>query len=345
MMSFSISLKSLYWLPLDVAVLIICLANLAGFGGKLWWRFDLFSHFRVQYLVLLLLACLLYLIGRRYAAASLVGIFAVVNLALILPLYIGSPLFLKATYGAAAPLPNATAMSYREQSRVSDNHIFRLLLCNVLKKNGHYSLLGQEIQETQPDLIVLVEVDQSWMDGLQPYLADYPYTAQKLRGDTYGIAIFSRFPITSEEVLFFGGAHLPTVQVNVNLKDQQLTLIGTHPPPPRDPLYASYRNQQMMEIARYVTGIQGSRILAGDLNMTSWSPFFQDWMRTSGLRDSRQGFGVQATWPTTNPLLLIPLDHVLVSPDIQVVHRQIGSEVGSDHRPVLMDFTFKNGQQ
>jgi endonuclease/exonuclease/phosphatase (EEP) superfamily protein YafD len=100
----------------------------------------------------------------------------------------------------------------------------------------------------------------------------------------------------------------------------------------------------MMEIAQYISGIQGARILAGDLNVTSWSPFFKDWLRESGLHDSRLGFGVQATWPTTSPLFLIPLDHVLVSPDIQVMQRQVGADVGSDHRPVLIDFTFKSGQ-
>ncbi len=344
MMSLSLSLKSLYWLPLDMAALIVCLASLAGFGGKLWWRFDLFSHFRVQYLVSLSIASLLFLVGRRYTAAALTGVFAVINLALILPLYIGSPLFLKATYGAAAPLLHSPPATYREQSAVSEDRIFRLLLCNVLQTNRQYSLLGQEIQQTRPDLVLVVEVDQPWIDGLQPYLLDYPYAALHARRDTYGIAVFSRFPLTSEEVLYFGDAHLPSVQVSLDLNDRPLTLIGTHPPPPRGPVNSSYRNQQMTEIAQYISGIQGARILAGDLNVTSWSPFFKEWLGESGLHDSRLGFGVQATWPTTNPVFLIPLDHVLVSPDIQVIQRQVGANVGSDHHPVLMDFTLKGRQ-
>ena len=226
----SLSLKSLYWLPLDLAALVVCLASLAGFGGKIWWRFDLFSHFRVQYLISLVLASLLFLVGRRYTAAALCGVFAAINLALILPLYIGSPLFLKASYGAAAPLPHSPSMTNREQSAVSDRRIFRLLLCNVLQTNRQYSLLGQEIQQTRPDLVLVVEVTQSWIDGLKPYLLDYPYAASHVRRDTYGIALFSRFPIKSEEVLYFGDAHLPSVRVSLDLNDQQLTLIGTHPP-------------------------------------------------------------------------------------------------------------------
>jgi hypothetical protein len=48
MMSLSLSLKSLYWVPLSLAALAVSLASVAGFGGKLWWRFDQLSHFRVN---------------------------------------------------------------------------------------------------------------------------------------------------------------------------------------------------------------------------------------------------------------------------------------------------------
>ena len=45
----------------------------------------------------------------------------------------------------------------------------------------------------------------------------------------------------------------------------------------------------------------------------------------------------EPTWPTYNPLLWIPIDHCLVSPEIIVTDRQIGPDVGSDHYPIVVD--------
>jgi endonuclease/exonuclease/phosphatase (EEP) superfamily protein YafD len=78
-------------------------------------------------------------------------------------------------------------------------------------------------------------------------------------------------------------------------------------------------------------------VVAGDLNMSPWSPFFRRFMKKSGLKDSEDSFGFQPTWPTYQPILYLPLDHVLVSRDIAIVDRRIGAKVGSDHLPVVVD--------
>jgi endonuclease/exonuclease/phosphatase (EEP) superfamily protein YafD len=61
---------------------------------------------------------------------------------------------------------------------------------------------------------------------------------------------------------------------------------------------------------------------------------FRDFLATTGLKDSRVGFGWQPTWPTGSMSLRIPIDHVLVEPDLVVLERQVGPDIGSDHLPV-----------
>jgi endonuclease/exonuclease/phosphatase (EEP) superfamily protein YafD len=80
-------------------------------------------------------------------------------------------------------------------------------------------------------------------------------------------------------------------------------------------------------------------MVLGDLNLSPWSPYFGDLLSSAGLRDSREGFGIQASWPTAVPLLRVPIDHVLYSPEVVINHRQIGPDVGSDHLPVVVDFS------
>jgi endonuclease/exonuclease/phosphatase family metal-dependent hydrolase len=82
-------------------------------------------------------------------------------------------------------------------------------------------------------------------------------------------------------------------------------------------------------------------MLIGDLNMTSDSPVFQNFLRETGLRDTRAGFGIQATWPTNVPVLWIAIDHCLVSDKVLVHDRRVGPGVGSDHLPLTVDVSVR----
>jgi endonuclease/exonuclease/phosphatase (EEP) superfamily protein YafD len=49
--------------------------------------------------------------------------------------------------------------------------------------------------------------------------------------------------------------------------------------------------EQLEQLAHYIAAQPGSVLLVGDLNSTAWSPIFRDFLRTSGLPDSRFGSG------------------------------------------------------
>jgi endonuclease/exonuclease/phosphatase (EEP) superfamily protein YafD len=104
------------------------------------------------------------------------------------------------------------------------------------------------------------------------------------------------------------------------------------------------RNLEFLDLARMIGAEHDPVVLAGDLNSTGWSPRFTDLLADARLRDSRQGFGVQASWPTQFMLLGIPIDHCLVSPEIQVLDRRVGGPVGSDHLPIVIDVRLPSGQ-
>lgn len=78
-----------FWGLLAAAGAVGCACGLAGFLGGFWWVFDLFSHFRVQYAAGLALLGLLFLAGRRRGTALVFLSFAVLNAAVVLPLWFG----------------------------------------------------------------------------------------------------------------------------------------------------------------------------------------------------------------------------------------------------------------
>ena len=112
--------------------------------------------------------------------------------------------------------------------------------------------------------------------------------------------------------------------------------MGTHPLPPIG-RNAAIRNEQLSAVADWVAGMHGPVVVAGDLNTTPWSPYFREFLKRSGMRDSRRGFGVQATWPDNLGSAGIPIDHALVSDGVYVQDRRVGLPFGSDHRPIIVD--------
>nr|WP_094673053.1 hypothetical protein [Hydrocoleum sp. CS-953] len=71
--------------------------------------------------------------------------------------------------------------------------------------------------------------------------------------------------------------------------------------------------------------------MAGDLNTTMWSPYYQKLEQKTGLRNSRLGFGILPSWPAKgfshsivfyilSRFFQIPIDHCLISSEIKVVN-------------------------
>ena len=88
-------------------------------------------------------------------------------------------------------------------------------------------------------------------------------------------------------------------------------------------------------------------IILGDLNVSMWSPFYRSMIQTSGLRNARQGRGILPTHSIVAPqfaALSAPIDHCLVTRDIQVEDFQLGPAIGSDHLPIIAELLIPNAQ-
>jgi endonuclease/exonuclease/phosphatase family metal-dependent hydrolase len=78
-------------------------------------------------------------------------------------------------------------------------------------------------------------------------------------------------------------------------------------------------------------------VVAGDFNLTPFSPYFGDLLQPTGLRDARRPFGLHATWPAWPLPLWIPIDHCLVGARTRAVRVATGPTTGSDHWPLECD--------
>ena len=312
-------LKITMWGLAEAVGFLGCVATVLGFLGQWSWFCDLFSHFRVQYLAGLLGVSIFLLIGKHNKTAFLCFAFALVNLYCVAPVFL-----LKAKI---SPLD----YPYGQH---------RAMLINVHSEMGDPDLVMNVIREQKPDFVVLEEVTESWMRALSGLTNPLPYVVTSPREDNFGIAFLSQHPLLSKSVLFLGKAEVPSILVSVKIDGGVIEILATHPLPPVGSEYSSLRNEQLDRIADSIKG-RSPFLLLGDLNMTPWSPYFQRFITQSGLHNSAKGFGFQPSWPAQLPFLGIPIDHCLHSEGIAITGRKIGPRVGSDHFPLIVDFTLR----
>ncbi|MCH7727726.1 MAG: endonuclease/exonuclease/phosphatase family protein [Planctomycetes bacterium] len=305
------------WLALQVFVGLAVLATLCGFFARLWWPLELICHFRVQYFLILTVCAGLLLLGRRHRQAAIAGVFSLVNLAGIVPLYFGGPTI------------------------EDDKPSLRILSLNVLTKNKECDQVLELVGREMPDLIVLSEVNDRWITALNGLVGQYPYQRIVSRNDHFGIAVYSRIPLEKANVeLLTDGNSVIAVHLRVN--GQPLRILGAHVMSPVGRLRADLRNQQLAQLARIAAASNEPTILIGDLNITSWSPYFSDLVRDSGLNDSCRGFGLQSSWASPLlPFIRLPIDHCLVSPDVLIHDRRVELATGSDHDALIVDISLR----
>ncbi len=209
--------------------------------------------------------------------------------------------------------------------------------------HGRMSLgeIGQAIDDTDADIVVLNEVDRGWLTTgsreplrmLQERL-DMPYVFAPAADEIWGNAVFSRYPITEVNIerLPRGSDAMARSQLIVVLEvepERRVALIATH---------LSHVDQQgdtRLPQARAVAGTLARLqergvpvIIAGDLNAEpddAELATFGDIARSAVPETN-------PTFPSADPE--VQIDHILVTQEFDVVGSDVPQTGGSDHLPV-----------
>lgn len=303
--------KSLPLLTIGAFVLTILLL-LARFH----WLLERFTHFRLPFAIGLLILLTVFLWKKSW----------VTSLALALCLLL-----------QAIPLSHHY-LPFTRDTRPSHGPSLTVLTFNVLTNNPQKKEVLAFLTEQDPDLICLQETSSEWLAALQPLRQRYPHLISHPRSDPFGILLFSKHPIT-KQLLPSQKRASPYLTATIDWHGTPLNLINAHPLPPIHRDGARSRNDILARIRDDVaisTEAGVPIIAAGDFNCTRYSPEFAPLKES--LRDPARGRGYPATWQRGNPLLGIPIDHLLYTSDLVCTHYRIGPRNGSDHSAVIATF-------
>lgn len=259
--------------------------------------------------------------------AALIGVlYAVMRLRVMSVLALATAVF---GIVAVSPHEEITACGPGESAH-------RIVFLNLWNGNSQIDQTMAYLSTLNADAIVLVEMRPRFKLALNTLVNDFRYQSACPHACT--ALMLSRAPMTeiSDQLARPGGPR-SLAAAQIPFSDGTLTLVGVHlyRPWPFNPPVLQDTEARVLGTA--VAGLGEPRMVLGDFNAVPWGAIVKGVAREGALTPLIGG----GTWRTNLPALFrLPIDQALVGNGLACATKRVGRRVGSDHRPVIVDFAF-----
>jgi endonuclease/exonuclease/phosphatase (EEP) superfamily protein YafD len=295
------------------------------------WAVRVFDFPRLQITVVFVATFVGYLLVREDPSAADNAFLAVLSLCLAYQLWRMWPY---------------TRLHSRQLKRVGQPNEARslsVLISNVLMTNRDSGKLRDLIREYQPDVFLTVETDDWWEGQLREFEQTYPHVVRQPQPNTYGMLLYSRYPLVDPRVEFRVQPDVPSIRTGVQMPSGdvvRLHCLHPRPPAPGENTRSTERDAELLLVAKQLEREDHPSIVVGDMNDVAWSHTTSLFQKISGLLDPRIGRGFFSTFNANWPLIRFPLDHAFVSHHFRLRAFEVLPHMGSDHLPVFVGLTF-----
>jgi hypothetical protein len=299
-------------IPVFIAAVVGLAVTLVGRVVSGTWPFELISNFPVQLLIAGTVTLLVAVLVR-----ARLGLVVAVAWVLLTGLTVTNTL-------GTDPRP---ALAGAE--RITLGHL------NAQTRHIDVAALGGYLMTTRPTVFVVLDPKQgdvprltSAAPGYRVHLTgshqtDHPQFVRTI--------VLSRAPV--ENVHHPADSRFGASAVELTITGRapvSVVVFGTESP--TTPGRTQQRDRALVAAARWSRSRPARRVVMGDFNTTPWSPPFRRLLHDGRLFSSLDGFGLQVSWPESNVLLRIPIDHALLGPGLAATDRGTGPAFGSQHR-------------
>ena len=228
--------------------------------------------------------------------------------------------------------------------RASDNGSLRFSTYNKLFTNSDLESAADIFGQQGVDIVSLQEVTRSDVTYYQEALG-FDYSAVTSTGHSaYGseVGVVSRYPLLSVQTAGVGGSTY-VLRTEVDLPQGIVVVYTAHIKPPITPGANSNSQQALDGLALMMAEEQAPVLLAGDFNMTIFSPKFQGFLGSIGSdhRLATLKSNPECSW--YGSLMGVPLcmriDHVFYDAMFGLIDVQVSGDVGSDHRIITANLS------
>ncbi|GGB35132.1 hypothetical protein GCM10011316_04080 [Roseibium aquae] len=248
-----------------------------------------------------------------------------------------------------------------QNAATSDAPAIRMVSINLERLFLHAPRLTAYLSNLQADILVFQETAwglQEWRLARsgpgQAFAGTAPYPGHLAVGDLGGIVLFSRYPIRHREFISVPGtppdnpgARRGILAVTLDTDQGPLQVLAVHAASPRDRTRWMDRQAYLETLRRVISqkrrDSEAPLVVMGDWNTSPWSYHFGQTLSQTGLNTrfpsgfpiaTRFFFDYRLRW-----ILGAPVDHIAVSPGVDLSNVSVGPDVGTDHRPLIADLT------
>lgn len=297
------------------------LATALAFFGSAWWPLDMLADWRLFFAVVAAVAALATGTGSARISAMVFLVAAIVNAVMIAPMWLDE-----------------------QAARTSDDRV-RVISIDVGNRPDVRSQVLEWVNTNEGDVVLLANAGGSWARVIEQ--GAYPYrVVTEDPGLTGGTLVLARNEIAVDIENVPGSLGAVDVILTVPLADRDLTLLAVSVERPVNGTSFQERVDQFAAINGRMRRATTATMVIGNLEASRWSHSFA--VIAADMANSEDGFGYEATYPSLGlPFLTdyfgTPVDQAIYTGAITVSHRRVGSDVGTDHRPLLVDISPSDG--
>lgn len=305
--------RTFFGLALLTVGFLATLATILGFLGSLWWAFDVLANYRLQYALLLVVTAALYGITFGRVTSLLFLAAAGANVLVMLPLFTNTP-------AEAAGDESLRIISYDSSAGAGDTDDF-----------------ASWLDAREADLVFVLDTPEDWI-GAVAEASGYEIQNSLPIDRRFGISLLAKEDVDVDLLRLDDRLREPALRVEAAIDGQPVVVYAIQLTSPTSETGAERNAQLLDEVRAAIAGETLPVVVIGDLSLTPWNSGFRSLLGDTGLKNSLNGYGFQATWPADAlPGVAIPYDHALHSESLTTANRAVGPGFGGPHRALIVD--------
>ena len=291
----------------------VTVATVLAFFGNAWWLFDYLANFRWHFMWIGLICTIVYALAARGLVGIGFAIAVAINAFLIAPLYIGNQ---PASTGEDA----VKVVTVDMRGGVDD---------------GERAL--RFLFDSDAQVIIVSGVTTERIDPIIVEGSPYQIIANPPE-DTTGIVVLAQdaYSVSERRTPTFDEAVL---SISVPAGSGTVDVVTSWGFVGSDSTRAEALDERFTLIAEVAAASDRPVAVVGNLGATRWTAPMRALLGDTGLRDAMEGRGYLSTWPVSDFPLIggwigIPVDVVLMSPELTPLSLVTGPDIGAHHLPV-----------